>query len=84
MSFFCRLETSSAEAELGGDGGVLAEGPFFDDDTSLMGSEVGKEVARSLDARSLVPVLPSPSTSTALSLSDFSAIGNAASAFFFF
>lgn len=83
MSFFCKLETSSGDAELGGDGGVLAEDSFFNCDTCFAGSEVGKGVARSLDARSWAMVLPLPSACAALSLPDFSSTGDAASASFF-
>lgn len=52
MSFFCREETSSGEAELGGDDCVWSEDWFVAFEVSLAEFEVGKGVARSSDARS--------------------------------
>lgn len=79
MSFFCRVATSSGAAEPGVDGGVLFEGKVVDSEVGLVGPEVGKVVARSLDAGSWEPVLSCWLACAAVSLLDLSPIGSAAS-----
>ena len=83
MSFICRVETSSGEVEPEGDGGNLLDDSFVSFDVPLVGSEVGKGVALSLDARSSDLPLPPSSACVAASSPDLSTTGNAASGSFF-